>query len=75
MKFNTPSVTHSKPDSFYKMQIKWFGQPFDGTEQISLNVAQLQQIHDEAHESGRLRERGINQSGLHSGSVSNAKFY
>ena len=75
MKLKTPSVDHSKPDSFYKMQIKWFSQPFEGTEQISLTVAQLQQIHDEAHESGRMRERCVNVNGLNAGTVSNTKFY
>ncbi len=75
MILNTPTVDHSKPDSFYKMQMKWFGAPFTGTEQISLTVAQLQEIHDEAHEYGRLRERGLNLNGLHPGTVSNKKFY
>lgn len=55
---------NNKLHSFYTLQLEWWGRPLVNNEQIIVTKEQLQMIHDQAHERGRIRERSFRSNGF-----------
>jgi len=63
----TTSFLNDKPDSFAKIQQKYFARLLHPSEQVTLTYEEFQAICYDSHELGRLRERALKRSSLHLG--------
>lgn len=60
----TSSFQNDKPDTFAKIQLKYFGKQLHPSERVTLNYEEFQAICYDSHELGRLRERALKQTSL-----------
>ncbi len=58
---------NDKPDSFSKIQQKYFSEQLQQSDQVNLSYEQFRAICYDSHELGRLRERALRKSNLNLG--------
>ncbi len=64
VKLNTSiaSDEYSKANSYDRIILEWFNRRLLDSEHVQLSVIELQHFFNQAHESGRLRERTLRSS-------------